>query len=482
MACIGMFSTCPFEVSLVQYEGLRMTQKMQMFSAACMPKRNILASAKKCKTIKAMASPTVTAPKREKDPKKRVVITGMGLVSVFGSDIDTFYTKLLEGESGISLIDKFDASSFPVRFGGQIRDFSSKGYIDGKTDRCLDDCMKYCLVAGKRALEDANLGYETLNNMDKTRIGVLVGSGMGGVSTFNNAVDALTRKGHRKISPFFIPYTIPNSSSALLAIETGLMGPNYSISTACATANYCFCAASHHIRSGEVDIMVVGGTEASLIPSGVGAFIACRALSQRNEEPKKASRPWDKHRDGFVLGEGSGVLIMESLESATKRGARIIAEYLGGAITCDAHHMTDPRSDGLGVSSCINKGLEDAGVSPEEVNYVNAHATSTLAGDLAEVNAIKQVFKDTSELKMNGTKSMIGHCIGAAGALEAITTIKAITTGWLHPTINQDNLEEDVTIDTVPNFKKKHEVNVAISNSFGFGGHNSVVVFAPFTP
>ncbi|CAL5214984.1 unnamed protein product [Lathyrus oleraceus] len=481
MVCIGFSSTCLFEVSLVQHEGLRFSQRIQMLSTACMPKSYTLATTKKCKIIKAMASPNVAAPQREKDPKKRVVITGMGLVSVFGSDIDVFYNKLLEGESGISLIDRFDASSFPVRFGGQIRDFSSQGYIDCENDRRLDDCSRYCLVAGKRALEDANLGYEALNIMDRTRMGVLVGTGMGGVSSINTAVDALTHRGHEKINPSFIPYTI-NMSSALLAIDTGLMGPNYSISTACATANYCFSAASHHIRSGEVDIMVVGGTEASIIPSGVGGFIACRALSQRNDEPKKASRPWDKNRDGFVIGEGSGVLIMESLESATKRGARIIAEYLGGAITCDAHHMTDPRSDGLGVSSCISKSLQDAGVSPEEVNYVNAHATSTLAGDLAEVNAIKEVFKDTSELKMNGTKSMIGHCLGAAGGLEAIATIKAITSGWLHPTINQDNLEEDVTIDTVPNFKKRHEVNVAISNSFGFGGHNSVVVFAPFKP
>ncbi|PKI77890.1 hypothetical protein CRG98_001682 [Punica granatum] len=369
-----------------------------------------------------MASPTGLAPKKEKDPKKRVVITGMGLVSVFGNDIGTFYNKLLEGESGISLIDRFDASNFSVRFAGQIRDFSSKGYIDGKNDRRLDDCWRYCLVAGQRALDDANLGSEVLETMDRTRIGVLVGSGMGGLTAFSNGVEALIQKGYKKITPFFIPYSITNMGSALLAIDTGLMGPNYSISTACATANYCFYAAANHIRRGEADIMVAGGTEAAVVPTGVGGFIACRALSQRNKDPKKASRPWDQDRDGFVMGEGSGVL------------------YLGGAITCDAHHMTEPRSDGLGVSSCISKSLEDAGVSPEEVNYVNAHATSTLAGDLAEVNAIKKVFKDTSEMKMNGTKSIIGHGLGAAGGLEAIATIKAITTGWVHPTINQDVL------------------------------------------
>ncbi|XP_050226468.1 3-oxoacyl-[acyl-carrier-protein] synthase I, chloroplastic-like [Mercurialis annua] len=469
-------------VSVTQFNGLRPLENMHVATAAINQIGFLSTSATKSRTIRAMASTNVSAPKRETDPKKRVVITGMGLVSVFGSDIDTFYNRLLDGESGISLIDRFDASTFSVRFAGQIRDFSSKGYIDGKNDRRLDDCWRYCLVAGKRALDDANLGSQVLEKMDRTKTGVLIGTGMGGLTAFSNGVEALVQKGYKKITPFFIPYSITNMGSALLAIDTGLMGPNYSISTACATANYCFYAAANHIRRGEADIMVAGGTEAAVIPTGIGGFIACRALSQRNEDPTKASRPWDKNRDGFVMGEGAGVLVMESLDHAMKRGANIIAEYLGGAVTCDAHHMTDPRSDGLGVSSCITKSLEDAKVSPEEVNYVNAHATSTLAGDLAEVNAIKKVFKDTSEIKMNGTKSMIGHGLGAAGGLEAIATIKAITTGWLHPTINQYDLEADVTIDTVPNVKKQHQVNVAISNSFGFGGHNSVVVFAPFTP
>ncbi|CAL1373623.1 unnamed protein product [Linum trigynum] len=469
--------------SLAQFNGLRAIDSVQLAPSLTSPPAFLSSSARKSRgTVRAMASQAVSAPKREKDPKKRVVITGMGLVSVFGNDVDTFYNKLLEGQSGITLIDRFDASDFSVRFAGQIRDFSSAGYIDGKNDRRLDDCWRYCLVAGKRALEDASLGSQVLETMDRTKIGVLVGTGMGGLTAFSAGVESLIQKGHKKISPFFIPYSITNMGSALLAIDTGLMGPNYSISTACATANYCFYAAANHIRRGEADIMVAGGTEAAVMPTGVGGFIACRALSHRNDEPHRASRPWDQGRDGFVMGEGAGVLVMESLEHAMKRGANIIAEYLGGAVTCDAHHMTDPRKDGLGVSSCISKSLEDAGVSPEEVNYVNAHATSTLAGDLAEVNAIKKVFKDTSEIKMNGTKSMIGHGLGAAGGLEAIATIKAITTGWVHPTINQENLEPAVTIDTVPNVKKQHQVNVGISNSFGFGGHNSVVVFAPFNP
>ncbi|KAL2321284.1 hypothetical protein Fmac_030253 [Flemingia macrophylla] len=464
-------------------------------------------SAKRVFFVSATAAPKVSAPQRQKDPKKRVVITGMGLASVYGNDVDGYYEKLLSGESGISAIDRFDASKFPTRFAGQIRGFSGEGYVDGKNDRRLDDCLRYCIVAGKKALESADLAANGFSKIDKERAGVLVGSGMGGLTVFSDGVKALIEKGHRKITPFFIPYAITNMGSALLGIELGFMGPNYSISTACATSNYCFYAAANHIRRGEADLMIAGGTEAAIIPIGLGGFVACRALSQRNDDPKTASRPWDKDRDGFVMGEGAGVLVMESLEHAMKRGAPIIAEYLGGAVNCDAYHMTDPRSDGFGVSSCIQSSLEDAGVSPEEegefsqqswmikgvgrrekarmiymVNYINAHATSTLAGDLAEINAIKKVFKDTSGIKINATKSMIGHCLGAAGGLEAIATVKAITTGWLHPTINQFNPEPAVDFDTVANVKQQHEVNVAISNSFGFGGHNSVVAFSAFRP
>eukprot|EP00253_Pinus_taeda_P036372 PITA_36372 len=457
-----------------QYEGLRGIEPVERYRRYF----HKLRGGRNGKTRAIMAS----APKRENDPKKRIVITGMGLVSVFGSDVDTFYDKLLEGESGIGFIDRFDASSCTVRFAGQIRGFSANGYIDGKNDRRLDDCWRYGLVSGKMALENANLGPQQLEKVDKSRVGVLLGSGIGGVTTYSAGMEALLRKGYKRITPFFIPYTISNMGSALLAIDTGFMGPTYSISTACATANYCLYAAANHIRRGEADIMLAGGADAAIVPAIVGGFISLRALSQRNDDPQRASRPWDKDRDGFVMGEGAGVLVMESLEHAIKRGAPIVAEYLGGAVTCDAYHMTDPRSDGLGVSMCIRKALEDAGISPEEVNYINAHATSTRVGDLAEINAIKKVFTDTSSIKINGTKSMIGHSFAAAGALEAIATIKAITTGWLHPTINQFDIEPDVTIDTVPNIKKQHEVHVGISNSFGFGGHNSVVAFAPFNP
>ena len=311
-------------------------------------------------------------------------------------------------------------------------------------------------------------------------------------------------QGHKKITPFFIPYAITNMGGALLGIELGFMarglgslcphalsprppqGPNYSISTACATANYCFVSAANHIRNGDADLIIAGGTEAPIIEVGLGGFVACRALSVGGGfgDPAQASRPWDKGRDGFVMGEGAGQLVMESLEHALARGAPIIAEYLGGAVTCDAHHMTDPRADGLGVSSCIQLAAANAKIDIGEINYINAHATSTLVGDVAEVAAVKKAFAScgTAHVKMNGTKSMIGHCLGAAGGLEAVATIKAITTGWLHPTLNQVDLEESVTIDTVPNVKKQHAVTAAISNSFGFGGHNSVVCFAPYKP
>ncbi|XP_043715772.1 3-oxoacyl-[acyl-carrier-protein] synthase I, chloroplastic-like [Telopea speciosissima] len=427
---------------------------------------------------------TSSAPKREKDPKKRVVITGMGIVSVFGNNVDSYYDCLLQGKSGISAIDSFDVSLFPTRFAGQIHGFTTDCYIKNMRDHDqIDDYVKYVLVAGAKALNDAGLGSNKLSKMDKERAGVVVGSGIGGNSAYVNAAhQIIIEKDCRKILPFEIPFAMTNTASAMLAIEFGFMGPNYSISTACATSNHCFYAAANHIRGGKADLIIAGGTESAITPLSLGGFIACRALSQRNDDPQTASRPWDKDRDGFVMGEGAGVLVMESLEHAMKRDAPIIAEYLGGAVNSDAYHLTDPRADGLGVSSCIKRSLQYAGVSPEEVNYINAHATSTTVGDLAEMNAIKMVFKNSSEMKINATKSMIGHCLGASGGLEAIAVLKAITTGWIHPTINQFNVEPFVEFDTVANKKQQHEVNVAISNSFGFGGHNSVITFSAFKP
>lgn len=314
---------------------------------------------------------------------------------------------------------------------------------------------------------------------------MLVGSGMGGLTVYQDGVKNYFTKGWNKITPFFIPYAISNMGGAMVAMDVGFMGPCYSISTACATANYCFKNAADHIRNGIADVMIAGGVEAPVIPTGIGGFIACRALSGNNDDPTGASRPWDKARDGFVMGEGSGVLVMESLEHAQKRGANIICEYLGGGFSCDAHHMTEPRQDGQGVANCINMALADAGIDKEQVNYINAHATSTPAGDLVEINAVKKVFTDTSleGLHMNATKSMTGHALGAAGGLEAVVCIKAMERSKLHPSINCDDPEELIAngkINPCIEGAVDLDVTAAMSNSFGFGGHNGTVIFAPF--
>eukprot|EP00873_Tetraselmis_striata_P023057 jgi/Tetstr1/443321/TSEL_031336.t1 len=420
--------------------------------------------------------------KSPRDPSQRVVITGMGICSVFGNDVDTFYDSLLAGTSGMKQIDRFDTEGFPTTFAAQITDFDCEGLVDRKSERRYDNCLKYTVVSGKKALIDAGLALdsEAFGKLDKERCGLLIGTGMGGLTVFQDGVKDLLKKGPKKMSPFFIPYAITNMGSALLAIDLGFMGPNYSISTACATANYAFVAAANHIRSGEADMMVAGGSEAPILPVGLGGFVACRALSTRNDDPQGASRPWDMDRDGFVMGEGAGVLVMESLEHAQKRGANIICEYMGGATNCDAHHMTDPRADGKGVAGCIKMALKNADLDPEAIDYINPHATSTLVGDVAEVKAMKQAFPNFKG-RMSATKSMIGHCLGAAAGLEAIATIKAITTGKIHPTLNQHNLIEELgDWDTVPNVMQEFEVTAAMSNSFGFGGHNSSVVFAKF--
>lgn len=416
--------------------------------------------------------------------KKRVVVTGMGIVSCFGTDVDVFYDQLLAGKSGISPIEGFPCQEFPTRFAGLVRDFEVGDYLDKKQARRVDPFIRYSVVAGKKALEMGRLTGEAHAKLDKARCGVLIGSGMGGMTVYFEGTQTFLTKGFHRMTPFFVPYIITNMGGALLAIDIGFMGPNYSISTACATSNFCIQAAAEHIRRGETDVMLCGGTEAPINQIGVSGFVAIKALSERNDDPQKASRPWDKQRDGFVMGEGAGVLLLESLEHALERGAPILAEYLGGAINCDAHHMTDPRADGSGVSMCMETAFKDAGIAKEQVNYVNAHATSTTVGDLCEVKAVKQVFgPHISEIKMNATKSMTGHCLGAAGGIEAIATIKAIQTGMVHPTINLDNPEEELEgIDVVAHTAKPHRITGAMSNSFGFGGHNSVLIFGPYNP
>lgn len=413
--------------------------------------------------------------------KKRIVVTGMGIVSCFGNDVDVFYDALLAGKSGVATIAQFPCEEYPTRFAASIPEFDTTDYIDRKQARRIDPFIRYATVAGKKALEMAQLPMGKLDQLDKQRCGVLIGSGMGGLDTFYEGTVVLKDKGYKRLTPFFIPYIITNMGGALLAIDLGFMGPNYSISTACATANYSITAAANHLRLGHADLMVCGGAEAAIHPIGLAGFVANKALSERNEAPEKASRPWDRGRDGFVMGEGAGVLVLETLEHAIARGAPILAEYLGGAVSCDAFHMTAPREDGAGVSRCMAEALRDAEVTKERVNYINAHATSTQLGDGAEVEAILKMFgSHAKNLKMNATKSMTGHCLGAAGGIEAIATIKAITTGKLHPTINLDDPIDLGGIDPVAHKAQSHKIDVAISNSFGFGGHNSTVVFAPY--
>lgn len=415
--------------------------------------------------------------------KKRIVVTGMGIVSCFGTDLEKFYQSLLDGKSGIRPIESFPVEDYPTRFAGEVADFEIDDYMDKKQARRVDPFIRYTVVAGKRALEHAGLKGDSFDKLDKSKCGVLVGSGMGGMSVFYDGVKTIQEKGYKRLTPFFVPYIITNMGGALLGIETGFMGPNYSISTACATANYSMYSAAEHIRKGEADLMLCGGAEAAINPVGVSGFVAIKALSTRNEEPQKASRPWDKNRDGFVMGDGSAVLVLESLDHALERGATILAEYLGGAISCDAYHMTDPHKDGQGVRKSIEDALVDANIEKERVNYINAHATSTLVGDTAEIAAIKSAFKEHSpKIKINATKSMTGHCLGAAAGIEAVATIKAIQTGKIHPTINLEDPEECIADLDIPRETEEHQIDVALSNSFGFGGHNSALLFAPYKP
>ncbi|HUD01922.1 MAG TPA: beta-ketoacyl-ACP synthase II, partial [Rhabdochlamydiaceae bacterium] len=413
-----------------------------------------------------------------------VVVTGMGIVSCFGNDVDHFYDQLLAGKSGVGPIQSFPCESFPTRFAASVQNFDTGPYIDKKQARRVDPFIRYALVAGKKALEKGNLTPENLALLNKSRCGIIIGSGMGGMQMFSDGIETLVKDGFRRISPFFVPYIITNMGGALLAIDLGFTGPNYSISTACATSNNCIVAAAEHLRRGDADLMLCGGAEASLNPIGVAGFISMKALSERNDEPQKASRPWDKKRDGFVMGEGAGVLILETLEHALARNAPIYGEYLGGSVNCDAYHITSPREDGAGVEHCMRLALQDAGIPKEQINYINAHATSTLAGDLCELSGIKNIFGDhMKNISINATKSMTGHCLGAAGGIEAIATLKAIETGMLHPSINIEEPEEMLEgIDYVPHVAKAKKITAAFSNSFGFGGHNSTLVFAPYNP
>lgn len=423
-----------------------------------------------------------TTKKKPPTKQRQVVVTGMGVVTPLGHDPDVFYNNLLDGVSGISEIETFDCTQYPTRIAGEIKAFSTDGWVAPKLSKRMDKFMLYMLTAGKKALADGGITEDVMKELDKTKCGVLIGSAMGGMKVFSDAIEAL-RISYKKMNPFCVPFATTNMGSAMLAMDLGWMGPNYSISTACATSNYCILNAANHIIRGEADVMLCGGSDAAIIPIGLGGFVACRALSERNADPTKASRPWDTNRDGFVMGEGAGVLLLEELEHAKRRGATIYAEFLGGSSTSDAHHMTEPRPDGVGVILCIEKALARSGISREDVNYINAHATSTPAGDIKEFQALLHCFGGNPELKVNSTKSMIGHLLGAAGAVEAVAAIQAIRTGWVHPNINLENPDAGVDTSVLVGSKKERlEIKAALSNSFGFGGHNSSIIFAPYKP
>jgi len=412
--------------------------------------------------------------------KKRIVVTGMGVVSCFGTQVDNFYRQLLAGVSGVKTITSFPTEELATKFAATVTDFDPELFLEKKQAPRVDKFIAFGVAAGKLALEMARLNPEHLAAVQKQRCGIVLGSGMGGMGVFVDGALTLAEKGPRRISPFFIPYMLSNMAGGLLGMELGFMGPNYSISTACATGNYSIIAAANHIRRGDADLMICGGSEAAVIPLGLAGFSACKALSKRNEAPERASRPWDKGRDGFVMGEGAAALVLESLDHALARGAPIYGEYLGGGLSCDAHHITEPRPDGSGVVQSIMNALQDAEIPIERVNYVNAHATSTPVGDMAEISAMKQVFKgDRSKVAVNATKSMIGHSLGAAAAFEAVVALQAIQTGKLHPTINLEDPEPNLEF-FIPTEAVDWKVDVALSNSFGFGGHNASILFSKY--
>ena len=429
--------------------------------------------------------------------KKRVVITGLGVVTAHGNDVDDFYAKLLAGESAISPITEWTPHTDQgTVIAGEIKGFEPEEFMTKKMARRVDPFIAYQIVAAKKALQSAGIpfakGEEMDAMVDKTRAGCLIGSAMGGLHSFTTATENCVKEfngenpswiGHKKMNPFCIPFAITNMGSALTAMDLGFMGPNYSISSACASGNFCILNSVDHIRNGEADLMLAGASDAAVLPSGMGGFSAVKALSKRNDDPTAASRPWDKGRDGFVMGEGAGVLVLESLEHALGRGATPIAEVLGGSYSCDAHHMTEPHPDGAGVALAITRALKDSGVDAKDVNYVNAHATSTPAGDMAELRVLQSMFGKNETFKINSTKGMIGHLLGAASAVEAVACIKAIQLGEVHPNINLEDPEDDVELALLVGDKsEKLDVDVALSNSFGFGGHNSAVLFGKYVP
>ena len=411
--------------------------------------------------------------------RRRVVVTGIGMLSPLGVDVAQSWSGILAGQSGISSIEHFDVAAFSTRFGGSVKGFDVEQYMPAKDARRLDLFIQYGLAAGMQAIQDAGLEVTDAN---RERIGVAMGSGIGGLTNIENTCQTLFEKGPRRISPFFVPGSIINMISGILSIELGLQGPNYAIATACTTGTHCIGMAARNIVYGEADVMLAGGAEMAACGLGLGGFSASRALSTRNDDPQAASRPWDADRDGFVLSDGAGTVVLEELEHAKARGATIYAEVAGFGMGADAYHMTSPPEQGDGAARCMTSALRDAGMNPDEVQYVNAHGTSTMAGDLAEVNAIKSVFKDHAQtLAVSSTKSMTGHLLGAAGAVEAIFSILAIRDQVAPPTINLEQPGEGCDLNFVPHQAQPMKIDAVLSNSFGFGGTNGSLLLRRYS-
>ncbi|MBV5338573.1 MAG: beta-ketoacyl-ACP synthase II [Deltaproteobacteria bacterium] len=406
---------------------------------------------------------------------RRVVITGVGVVSPLGSGNVKNWDALTAGKSGVGLITRFDASDMPVRIAGEVTDFNAEEYIDKKEIKKMDLFIQYGLAAAHYAMQDSGL---VINDENSERVGVLVGAGLGGLPSIERYHTLLNEGGFKKISPFFIPMLIINLAPGHISIKYGAKGPNLSSVSACATGTHSIGDAYHIIARGDADAMIAGGTESTVTPLGIGGFAAMKALSDNNDFPEKASRPFDKGRDGFVLAEGAGIVVMEEYESARKRGAKIYAEIVGYGLTCDAYHMTAPAPGGEGAARCMKMALKNAGVSPEQVTYINAHGTSTYFNDLNESLAIKSVFGDhANKLMVSSTKSMTGHLLGAAGGVEAVFTCMAMEKSVVPPTINYENSDPECDLDYVPNTARDAKIEYAMSNSLGFGGTNATLLF-----
>lgn len=409
---------------------------------------------------------------------ERVVVTGVGWVTPLGHDIPEVWEKLLNGESGACGITRFDTSEYPTRIGAEVKDFSTEGLINKKELRRMDLSEQYALVAAQFAVDDSGLDIQAIN-LD--RAGVVIGSGIGGIGTFEQQHKNLLNGGPGRVSPFFIPMMISNMSAGLVAIRFGFLGANYATVSACASSSHAIVDVFRMIQRGDLDLGLTGGSEATITPASLAGFCSARAMTTRNDEPKSASRPFDRDRDGFLMGEGAGILALESLTHAKKRGARIYGEILGAGMSCDAHHVTAPRPDGHGAKMAMKNAVIDGEINFDQIDLINTHGTSTGLGDIAETKAIKDVFGQRAKsIMVNSTKSMMGHLLGSAGAVEAISTIMSLQTGKIHPTINLDNPDPECDLDYVPNVAREADITYALTNSFGFGGHNVSILLARF--